>query len=86
MKDIYVKFDGGTELQGESTDTKHVNEIEVSSFNHRIVQPKSSSASTAGGHGGERPGAGFDPAAHLVGLRVASFCALYLKSISPWHI
>lgn len=54
MKDIYVKFDGGTELQGESTDTKHVNEIEVSSFLHKILQPKSSSASTAGGHSAER--------------------------------
>jgi type VI secretion system secreted protein Hcp len=53
MKDIYVKFDG-TELQGDSTDTKHANEIEVSSFAHKIIQPKSSSASSAGGHTAER--------------------------------
>jgi type VI secretion system secreted protein Hcp len=54
MKDIYVKFDGGTELQGDSTDTKHMSEIEVSSFVHKITQPKSSSASSAGGHTAER--------------------------------
>ena len=54
MKDIYLKFEGGTELQGDSTDTKHINEIEVSGFVHKITQPKSSSASTAGGHTAER--------------------------------
>lgn len=54
MKDIYVKFDGATELQGDSTDTKHSNEIEVSSFSHTVFQPKSSSASSAGGHTAER--------------------------------
>jgi type VI secretion system secreted protein Hcp len=54
MKDIYVKFEGGSELQGESTDTKHANEIEISSFMHKVSQPKSSSASTAGGHSAER--------------------------------
>ncbi len=54
MKDIYVKFEGGTELQGDSTDTKHANEIEVESFAHKITQPKSASASTSGGHTAER--------------------------------
>ena len=54
MKDIYVKFDGATELQGDSTDTKHANEIEVTSFKHFVRQPKSSSASSAGGHTAER--------------------------------
>lgn len=49
MKDIYIKFEGGSELQGDSSDTKHANEIEISSFVHRIVQPKSSNASSAGG-------------------------------------
>jgi type VI secretion system secreted protein Hcp len=53
MKDIYVKF-AGSELQGESTDTKHQNEIEALSFSHRILQPRSSTASTAGGHTAER--------------------------------
>lgn len=54
MKDIYVKFEGATELQGDSTDTKHQNEIEVSAFTHRVFQPKSSSASSAGAHTAER--------------------------------
>jgi type VI secretion system secreted protein Hcp len=54
MKDIFLKFDGSTELQGDSTDTKHVNEIEISSFRHKVAQPKSSAASTAGGHTAER--------------------------------
>lgn len=54
MKDIYVKFEGATELQGDSTDTKHQNEIEVSAFSHKVFQPKSSSASSAGAHTAER--------------------------------
>ena len=54
MKDIYIKFEGGSELQGDSSDTKHANEIEISSFVHRIVQPKSSNASSAGGFTAER--------------------------------
>jgi type VI secretion system secreted protein Hcp len=54
MKDIYVKFVGASELQGDSTDTKHADEIEVSSFVHAVSQPKSSSASSAGGHTAER--------------------------------
>jgi type VI secretion system secreted protein Hcp len=54
MKDIYVNFKTATELQGDSTDSKHPNEIEVSSFQHSVTQPKSSSASSAGGHTAER--------------------------------
>jgi type VI secretion system secreted protein Hcp len=54
MKDIYVKFDGATELYGDSTDTTHANEIEVHGFSHLLQQPKSSSASSAGGHTAER--------------------------------
>ncbi|MBK1615760.1 Hcp1 family type VI secretion system effector [Rubrivivax gelatinosus] len=54
MKDIYVKFDGASELQGDSSDSTHSNEIEVSSFRHRVFQPKSSTASSAGGHTAER--------------------------------
>lgn len=54
MKDIYVKFEGASELQGDSTDTKHANEIEVASFKHKVYQPKSSSASSSGGHTAER--------------------------------
>lgn len=54
MKDIYVKFEGASELQGDSTDTKHASEIEVSSFSHAVFQPKSASASSAGGLTAER--------------------------------
>jgi len=54
MKDIYVKFEGASELQGDSSDAKHTNEIEVSSFRHKVYQPKSASASTAGSHTAER--------------------------------
>ncbi|NRF69435.1 type VI secretion system tube protein Hcp [Aquincola sp. S2] len=54
MKDIYVKFEGASELQGDSTDTKHANEIEATTFSHSVFQPKSSSASSAGGHTAER--------------------------------
>jgi type VI secretion system secreted protein Hcp len=55
MKDIYVVFKGA-DIQGESTDSKHQAEkaIEVSSWRHEILQPKSSTASTAGGHSAER--------------------------------
>jgi type VI secretion system secreted protein Hcp len=54
MKDIYIKFEGASELQGDSTDTAHKDEIEASSMSHSIFQPKSSSASSAGGHTAER--------------------------------
>lgn len=54
MKDIYLKFEGGTELQGDSTDQKHVNEIEIKRYAHKITQPKSSTVSSAGGHTAER--------------------------------
>ncbi|MBK1687553.1 Hcp family type VI secretion system effector [Rubrivivax gelatinosus] len=54
MKDIYVKFEGASELQGDSSDSRHTQEIEVSAFRHRVFQPKSSTASSAGGHTAER--------------------------------
>ena len=55
MKDIYIDFGSG-EIQGEVRDqffaTKKA--IEVHSWTHKIVQPKSATASTAGGHTSER--------------------------------
>jgi len=56
MKDIYIDFGSG-EIQGEVRDEffkspKKV--IEVHSWRHTIVQPKSATASTAGGHTSER--------------------------------
>lgn len=53
-KDLYIYFEGASELQGDSTDTAHKNQIEASSLSHTIFQPKSSSASSAGGHTAER--------------------------------
>lgn len=55
MRDIYVKFEGGdTKIEGESRDEKHPKWLEVASWNHMIRQPKSATASTAGGHTAER--------------------------------
>src|ERR1700744_3451591 len=53
MKDAYIQFTGPN-IQGESQDKDHANWVEVSSWTHRIVQPKSATASTAGGHTAER--------------------------------
>ena len=57
MKDIYVKFTKKTaskDIKGESQDKGHSEWVEVSSWNHQIVQPKSATASSAGGHTSER--------------------------------
>lgn len=64
MKDIFVVFSkGGGDIKGDSTDSIHgmagtsanaKNALEVSSWRHKITQPKSSTASTAGGHTAER--------------------------------
>jgi type VI secretion system secreted protein Hcp len=53
MKDIYIKF-GTPALKGESQDKDHPEWIEVDSWSHRIKQPRSATASTAGGHTAER--------------------------------
>ena len=64
MKDIFVVFSKGAhDIKGDSTDSIHgisgssasaKNALEVSSWRHKITQPKSSSASSAGGHTAER--------------------------------
>jgi len=55
MKFIFVKFEGGdTKIAGESRDDKHKDWLEVESWSHNILQPRSASASTAGGHTAER--------------------------------
>lgn len=54
MKDIYIQFKGKYDVKGESRDAEHKDWIEVSSWNHTIKQPKSATASTAGGHTAER--------------------------------
>lgn len=53
MKDIYVKF-GKPDIKGESRDAEHKDWVEVESWQHEIVQPKSATASSAGGHTSER--------------------------------
>ncbi len=57
MKDIYVKFTKKTnskDIPGESLDADHKDWVEVTSWSHEIIQPKSATASTAGGHTSER--------------------------------
>ncbi|WP_290868132.1 type VI secretion system tube protein Hcp [Aquabacterium sp.] len=56
MKDIYVVFPTSADIKGDTTDSKHATEkaIEVSTWAHKIYQPKSSTASSAGGHTAER--------------------------------
>lgn len=53
MKDIYLKFTG-PDITGESSDGDHLEWIEIESWMHSIRQPKSATASTAGGHTAER--------------------------------
>jgi type VI secretion system secreted protein Hcp len=53
MKDIYIKF-GNPALKGESQDKDHADWIEASSWRHEIIQPRSATASTSGGHTAER--------------------------------
>ena len=53
MKDMFLKF-GNPAIQGESADKDHAGWIELNSWAHSIVQPRSATASTAGGHTAER--------------------------------
>jgi type VI secretion system secreted protein Hcp len=53
MKDIYVRFDSPA-IKGESQDKDHKDWIEVSHWSHQIIQPRSATASTSGGHTSER--------------------------------
>jgi type VI secretion system secreted protein Hcp len=49
--DVYLSIEG---IKGESSDDKHKDWIECTSVNWGIVQPKSATASTGGGHTAER--------------------------------
>ncbi|MDR0588823.1 MAG: type VI secretion system tube protein Hcp [Burkholderiales bacterium] len=53
MKDIYLKFDKPT-IKGESQDLKHAEWIEIEAWSQSMLQPRSATASTAGGHTSER--------------------------------
>lgn len=49
--DLYVQIDG---IKGESNDDKHQGWIEALHLDWGVVQPRSATASTAGGHTAER--------------------------------
>lgn len=49
--DAFLKIDG---IPGESSDAKHAEWIEITSFNHSMNQPASATASSAGGATAER--------------------------------
>jgi type VI secretion system secreted protein Hcp len=49
--DAYIKFDG---IEGESSDSKHIGWIEITSCDMEINQTISTTASSAGGAGAER--------------------------------
>jgi len=49
--DTYLQIEG---IKGESADDKHKDWIEVLSVNMGVLQPRSSTSSTAGGHTAER--------------------------------
>lgn len=49
--DVYLQIDT---IKGESTDSAHKDWIECKSVNWEVIQPKSATASTGGGHTAER--------------------------------
>ncbi|NHZ43718.1 MULTISPECIES: Hcp family type VI secretion system effector [Massilia] len=49
--DVYLQLDG---IKGESTDSSHKDWIECQSVSWEVLQPKSATASTGGGHTAER--------------------------------
>lgn len=49
--DVYLQIDG---IKGESTDTVHKDWIECQAVKWEVLQPKSATASTGGGHTAER--------------------------------
>ena len=49
--DVYLQIDG---IKGESTDDRHRDLIECKSVSWELRQPRSATASTAGGHAAER--------------------------------
>jgi type VI secretion system secreted protein Hcp len=49
--DVYLQIDG---IKGESMDDKHKDWIECTSVNWGVLQPRSATASTGGGHTAER--------------------------------
>ncbi|MES2149006.1 MAG: type VI secretion system tube protein Hcp [Pseudomonadota bacterium] len=74
--DVYLQIDG---IKGESQDDKHKDWLECSSVSWGIHQPKSATASTAGGHPAERAelsGVTFTKFADLSSPILLQHCAL----------
>ena len=50
--DVFMKFEGGSDVRGESSDSAHADEIDVLSYSWGVTQP--SSISAAGGLGASK--------------------------------
>jgi type VI secretion system secreted protein Hcp len=74
--DVYLQIDG---IKGESTDDAHKGWIECEGVNWSLTQPKSATASTAGGHTAERvelSDVTFHKIADLASPILAQHCAM----------
>ncbi|GAB3437861.1 type VI secretion system tube protein Hcp [Massilia solisilvae] len=74
--DVYLQIEG---IKGESQDDKHKDWIEASGVRWSIFQPRSASASTAGGHTAERvemSDISFTKMADLSTPILAQYCAM----------
>jgi len=74
--DVYLQMDG---IRGESQDDTHKGWIECTSVNWALTQPKSATASTAGGHTAERvefTDIGINKTADLASPLLAQYCAM----------
>jgi type VI secretion system secreted protein Hcp len=74
--DVYLQIDG---IKGESQDDKHKDWIEVIGVHWGIHQPRSATASTAGGHTAERvemSDVSFSKLADLSSPILAQTCAM----------
>lgn len=76
MIDVYLQIDG---IKGESQDDKHKGWIECMGVHWNIVQPRSATSSTAGGHTAERVNmseVSFIKLADLSSPILAQYCAM----------
>lgn len=74
--DVYMRIEG---INGESQDERHKGWIEVGSVHWGIHQPRSATASTAGGHTAERAElkeVSFDKVADLSSPILMQYCAM----------
>ncbi|WP_082547968.1 type VI secretion system tube protein Hcp [Massilia sp. Root335] len=74
--DVYLQIDG---IKGESQDDRHKDWIECTSVNWGLVQPRSATASTGGGHTAERvelKEISFNKITDLASPILMQFCAM----------